>query len=102
MTLLKVAISAVLIGLGACAHADGHGHDHLSESAAEHPDKLVRAETGANMENPFHPVRLLLSSGESAGEVTIYEFILPPNSPGSPPHTHTLEDEYFYILSGTL
>ncbi|WP_169332237.1 cupin domain-containing protein [Henriciella marina] len=60
------------------------------------------AETGATVENPFHPVRLLLSSEESMGEVTIYEFILPPKSPGSPPHTHSQEDEYFYVLEGTL
>ncbi len=75
----------------------GHHHDH-----SDHPDKLVQAGTAPEVENPFHPIRLLLSNTESAGEVTIYEFALPAQSAGSPPHTHTLEDEYFYILSGTL
>lgn len=89
-------------GLVACAHAEGHGHDHPAEASADRPNKLVRDDAGAPVDNPFHPIKLLLSSEDSAGEVTIYEFLVPPNSPGSPPHTHTLEDEYFYILSGTL
>lgn len=89
--------------LAACSHAHAHSHGHdTAEPAAPHPNKLVRAGQGAAVENPFHPVHLLLSSAESAGSVTVYEFDLPPNSPGSPPHTHTLEDEYFYVVSGTL
>ena len=91
--------AAALAATGACAHA--HEHEGVAE-VADHPDKLVRAETGESVENPFHPIRLLLASDESAGAVTIYEFILPPGSPGSPPHTHTHEDEYFYVTSGTL
>ncbi|MCZ4299468.1 cupin domain-containing protein [Henriciella marina] len=91
------------------AHAQHQAHDehseheeHAANHQHHHTDKLVSAETGATVENPFHPVRLLLSSEESMGEVTIYEFILPPKSPGSPPHTHSQEDEYFYVLEGTL
>ena len=91
------------------AHAQQKAHDehseheeHAASHQHDHTDKLVLAETGATVENPFHPVRLLLSSEESMGEVTIYEFILPPKSPGSPPHTHSQEDEYFYVLEGTL
>ena len=81
-------------------HSEHEGH--AAHHQHHHTDKLVLAETGEAVENPFHPVRLLLSSEESMGEVTIYEFILPPKSPGSPPHTHTHEDEYFYVTSGTL
>lgn len=96
----------ILAGLGfialagaASAHEEAQGHhdDH-----GNHPDKLVVDGSAPDVENPFHTVRLLLSSEESAGEVTIYEFALPPHSAGSPPHTHTLEDEYFYVLSGTV
>lgn len=84
-------------------HADHGEHEgHAAHHKDHHTDKLVLAETGEAVENPFHPVRLLLSSEESMGEVTIYEFILPPKSPGSPPHTHSREDEYFYVLRGTL
>ena len=93
------AVAAAMIGVAACAHAHGNEDGHHE---AGHVDKVVPAGTGESVENPFHPVRLLLSSEETTGDVTIYEFILPPQSPGSPPHTHTHEDEYFYVLSGTL
>lgn len=95
---------AGLLALSACMTQPA-GHDHhgvLTDHVHAHPDKLVVAGAGEAIENPFHPVRLLLSSEESSGDVTVYEFELPPRSPGSPPHTHTREDEYFYVVSGAL
>ena len=101
----KIALcSAGLLALSACM-TQPKDHDHRGASADHvhaHPDKLVVAGAGEAIENPFHPVRLLLSSEESSGDVTVYEFELPPRSPGSPPHTHTREDEYFYVVSGAL
>lgn len=95
--------SFILPGVMLCLAATAHAHQHEeTPHDMDLPDKVVPAETGAAVENPFHPVRLLLANEESEGAVTIYEFILPPESPGSPPHTHSLEDEYFYVLSGTL
>jgi uncharacterized cupin superfamily protein len=107
MKLKTAIVPAMALGLAACVHSPhhhdpSHEHDMTITDQADHPNKLVRATTGDMVDNPFHPVRLLLSNEESAGEVTIYEFLLPPKSPGSPPHTHSLEDEYFYVLSGTL
>lgn len=94
-----------LIVLGACVNVHGHSHEHDStnhHADHDHTNKIVRTGAGETVENPFHPVKLLLSHGESAGDVTVYEFDVPPHSAGSPPHTHTLEDEYFYIVSGEL
>ena len=65
-------------------------------------DKVVRAGEGAAVENPFHPITLLLSKAENEGAVTVYEFEVPAQSPGSPPHTHANEDEYFLIVEGEL
>ena len=73
------------------------GSDHV-----HHADVLVRKGTGNDVANPFHPISLLLSHAENTGEVTIFEFVLPPRSPGSPPHTHSGEDEYFYVTEGQL
>ncbi|GGB62387.1 MULTISPECIES: cupin domain-containing protein [Henriciella] len=99
MKIQIATLTAITFGLVGVALAHDAGD---VESPAQTADKVVAAGTGADVENPFHPIRLLLSSEEASGDVTIYEFILPPESPGSPPHTHTHEDEYFYILSGTL
>ena len=55
---------------------------------------------GQDVAVPFHPVRKLLPAAATEGAVTIYEFTVPPKSAGAPPHVHTKEDEYFYVLEG--
>ncbi|MDZ7825370.1 MAG: cupin domain-containing protein [Gammaproteobacteria bacterium] len=51
---------------------------------------------------PFHETTLLLSEADSPSEVSVYEFVVPPKSGGAPPHVHRNEDEYVYVLEGTL
>ncbi len=92
---LGMAIAAVL-GMNSCAIAHEHGEADVL------PNKFVPAGTAPDVANPFHPIRLILASDETAGELSLFEFEVPAQSAGSPPHTHTLEDEYFFILSGTL
>ncbi|WP_300376872.1 cupin domain-containing protein [Henriciella sp.] len=91
--------SGVILGIAGAAQAH---ESHEPTSLPAHPDRIVAAGQGTEVDNPFHPVELLLSHEESQGAVTIYKFTLPPKNPGSPPHTHSREDEYFYVLSGRL
>lgn len=91
-------LPAALVLIGACQTVAAHDHADMPVL----PNKIVPDGTAPAVDNPFHPIRLILSSQESAGELTLYEFELPAQSAGSPPHTHTREDEYFFILSGTL
>jgi mannose-6-phosphate isomerase-like protein (cupin superfamily) len=41
------------------------------------------------------------TSAETAGAFSLWEAVIPPGA-GAPPHTHSREDESFYILSGEL
>ena len=98
--LRQISLGALALGLVACS-----GETHQAEDGAysHHFDNvLVRDGAGRVVDNPFHPIKLILSHDESAGDISVYEFTLPPRSPGSPPHTHTLEDEYFYVVEGEL
>lgn len=98
----NLAIGGLLLWLGSCA-TPGHSHmDGGEEHTHSHDNVVVRAGAGDTVDNPFHPVKLILSHADSASDITVYEFTLPPRSPGSPPHTHTLEDEYFYVVEGEL
>src|SRR5690554_6519261 len=45
-------------------------------------------------------VTCLLTAEETGGAYSLFEIITPPHDPGPPPHTHTLEDEAFYVLEG--
>jgi len=40
-------------------------------------------------------------SAETAGAFSLWEAVIPPGA-GAPPHTHSREDESFYVLSGEL
>lgn len=41
------------------------------------------------------------TGAETAGSFSLWEAVIPPGA-GAPPHTHTREDEAFYVLSGEL
>jgi quercetin dioxygenase-like cupin family protein len=41
------------------------------------------------------------TAAETGGSFSLWEAVLPPGA-GAPPHTHTREDEAFYVLSGEL
>jgi quercetin dioxygenase-like cupin family protein len=41
------------------------------------------------------------TAAETANAVSLWEAIVPPGA-GAPPHTHSREDESFYVLSGEL
>lgn len=41
------------------------------------------------------------TDAETGGSFSLWEAVFPPGA-GAPPHTHTREDEAFYILSGEL
>jgi len=97
---MKTTMVAILIGLLMSGCAD-QGKATIGHTL-DYPDLITSVDEAGEISNPFHPIKLLLSKDQSAGAVTFYEFILPPESAGSPPHTHALEDEYFFVTSGTL
>jgi quercetin dioxygenase-like cupin family protein len=41
------------------------------------------------------------TAAETGGSFSLWEALFPPGA-GAPPHTHTREDEAFYVLSGEL
>ncbi len=43
-----------------------------------------------------------VSSDETNGAFALFETLTPPDSPGPPPHFHTTDDEYFYVLEGVM
>lgn len=42
---------------------------------------------------------VMLTGAETAGQLAVFHFLVPPGG-GPPPHTHTLEDETYYVLRG--
>lgn len=70
--------------------------------ASAHEPVVVPPGEGRPVAVPFHETTLLLSGTRSEAGLSIYEFIVAPRTGGAPPHRHTQEDEYAYVLEGTL
>jgi mannose-6-phosphate isomerase-like protein (cupin superfamily) len=47
-------------------------------------------------------VRFLARAGDTAGKLSIVEHPIPPRTLAAPLHRHTREDEYSYVLEGTM
>ncbi len=45
-------------------------------------------------------VTCIVSAEETGGAYSLFEVVIPPRDPGPPPHTHSVEDELFYVLEG--
>jgi quercetin dioxygenase-like cupin family protein len=74
----------------------------LAATALLHPPKIVGPGEGTPVAIPIHPVDRLLSQDENQDGLTFYEFRVPPRSAGAPPHVHTHEDEFFYVVAGNV
>lgn len=45
-------------------------------------------------------ITCLLTAEETGGAYSLFDMVTPPGDQGPPPHTHTMEDEAFYVLEG--
>src|SRR5262249_49758701 len=66
------------------------------------PEPFVRAPGAGSTLNVLGVTHIYKATGaETAGAFSLWEDIVPPGA-GAPPHTHTHEDEAFYVLSGEI
>jgi quercetin dioxygenase-like cupin family protein len=65
-------------------------------------EPFVRAPAAGSTLNVLGVTHIYKATGaETAGSFSLWEAVFPPGA-GAPPHTHTREDEAFYVLSGEL
>ena len=65
-------------------------------------EPFVRAPAAGPTLNVLGVTHIYKATGaETAGSFSLWEAVVPPGE-GPPPHTHTREDEAFYVLSGEL
>lgn len=63
---------------------------------------VVRAGEGEATGEPGFLDRYLLDSAASSGRVALVEHVLGPKMLAAPMHRHSREDEYSFVLAGTL
>lgn len=64
--------------------------------------RIVSAGEGELLAVVGDAYRLLARGEDTGGAYALLEAVVPPGSPGPPPHTHTREEEGFYILDGRI
>ena len=75
----------------------------VNGSAAEDLAPFVMdADEAESIAFPPHPTRRLAGPETNQAGLSLFEIEIPANSAGAPPHTHTHEDEFFYVRSGSV
>lgn len=69
--------------------------------SSEEP-KTVHADSQPAIAFPGHQTVSLAHSHDSPARTSILELTIPAKTFGAPPHSHTHEDEYFYVLEGSV
>ena len=71
-------------------------------SKAAKAEPFVRAPAAGSTLNVLGTTHIYkATAAETGGSFSLWEAVFPPGR-GAPPHTHTREDEAFYVLSGEL
>lgn len=69
--------------------------------AAEAP-RVTHADTARKIPYPNQLKAILAEPGETPSTTAVIETTLPAGTLGAPPHVHAHEDEYFYVLEGSV
>lgn len=70
--------------------------------AAAGDPHIVQPGSTDSIEFPGHLTRILSDHHDTPAGTSILELTLPPRTFGAPPHIHSLEDEHFYVLEGSV
>ena len=102
---MKRLSSCALLGVSAFAlmACSSSGFAEDTPSAAEpKPALLIDADEGKPIDFPLHPTTRLAGAESNEAGLSLFEIKVPANSAGAPPHTHTHEDEFFYVREGVV
>lgn len=95
-----ILVSTTALALAACASSSFA--DDTADAVEPRPAQLIDAGEGEAIEFPLHPTTRLAGAASNEAGLSLFEIIIPANSAGAPPHTHTHEDEFFYVREGTI
>ena len=92
---------ALLVGCGAAAV--GSEEPRTAATGPEsRPPILLEGGEGEPIAFPIHPTLRLAGPESNVAGMSFFELRIRAGSPGAPPHTHTHEDEFFYVREGSI
>lgn len=91
-----IVLPALLAGCGSTSHeTEVIDEDGLAAIVLDSGE-------GEPIAFPPHPTSLLAAADTNTAGLSFYEISISAGKPGAPPHTHTHEDEFFYVREGTV
>lgn len=93
----EAAIGACFVAISACTAAP-FAHD--TEPPASKPAIMLDAGEGDAIGFPLHPTTRLVFADSNEAGLSLFEISIPAGTAGAPPHSHTSEDEFFYVREG--
>ncbi len=76
--------------------------ENTTSTTEAKPALLIDVGEGEPIDFPLHPTTRLVGAETNDAGLSLFEIKVPANSAGAPPHTHTHEDEFFYVREGTV
>lgn len=102
---MKSLLGGALAGMSAFAlmacTSSSLSEDTTSTTEAK-PALLIDAGEGEPIDFPLHPTTRFVGAETNDAGLSLFEIKVPANSAGAPPHTHTHEDEFFYVREGAV
>lgn len=86
---MRAYVIIPLVSLIICAHADKE-------------PKVIKPGSVPAIPFPGHLTAQLAHAHDLEANLAVLELTLPPKTFGAPPHVHSREDEFFYVLEGTV
>lgn len=96
---IAMAIATGISTMAACAVP---GTAQETETTTPKPAMMLDGGEGETIAFPLHPTTRLASADQSDSGLSLFEIVIPSQSAGAPPHSHTHEDEFFYVREGTV
>lgn len=62
--------------------------------------KVITVDDTKNIPFPGHGTKVMAHAHDTEASTAVMELHVPAKTFGAPPHIHTKEDEYFYVLEG--
>lgn len=76
--------------------------EDTTPAAGPKPALFIDAGDGEAIGFPLHPTTRLVDAASNDAGLSLFEINILANSAGAPPHTHTHEDEFFYVREGAV
>jgi mannose-6-phosphate isomerase-like protein (cupin superfamily) len=74
----------------------------LGDEMSNYEPKIVSQEIKRVIDFPLHPIAQLVHGKDTPANFSLFDIEIAPTAPGAPPHTHSFEDEVYYILEGEM